>query len=91
MTNDLDANRDDSLKAADAAFRRYVIIRISSWVTVLLMLASVILIFVFKNSPAGFFSSIAALALFFVMFQLLHRKRRSWFKRWMAFKADEEA
>jgi multisubunit Na+/H+ antiporter MnhB subunit len=91
MVNDLDASRGDSGKAADYAFRRYLVVRISSWVSVVLMLASVVLIFVLKNSPAGFFGSIAALAVFFVAFQLLHRKRRSWFKRWVALKGDSGA
>jgi uncharacterized membrane protein YkgB len=73
--------------SAATALRRYLMFRILSLIAALLTLASVVLVFSLKSSMAGVVGSLIAAAVFFVSFQILHLKRRAWFKRWLNLKA----
>ncbi len=88
MSTDPDITGNQPPSAAGDAFRRYFLLRIMSLVAAVLMLAAVVFIFVLKNSTSGLIGSCAAVLLFFVAFQVLHRKRRAWYKLWLTRKGD---
>lgn len=67
--------------AAQEKSRGYLWLRVMSLVAAVLTLVSVGFVFVLKNSPAGLIGSIVAVVVFFMTFQILHRKRRALFMR----------
>jgi hypothetical protein len=83
MSTDADNTGHQPPSAAGDAFRRYFLLRIMSLMAAVLMLAAAVFLFVLKNSTSGLIGSCAAVVVFFVAFQILHRKRRASHKLWL--------
>ena len=78
----------DPAEARTAAFRRYLVIRLACLVAAALALAAVVLAFAFKGSPVEFGASLVAFVVLYVVFQVLMRKRRAYFSRWIVLKDE---
>jgi uncharacterized membrane protein YkgB len=90
MNSELELTPSDSgnTAAAAAAGRRFLGIYIACLVVAILVLVAVVSAFVLKDSPVGLVGSSVAFVAFFVTFQILVRKRRTYLTRWTALKRD---
>jgi len=77
------ASPADQTGRRTAVFRRYLVIRIAWLIAAALAVAAVVLAFVLKESPVGLITSLGAFVALFIAFQILMRKRRTYFRRWV--------